>query len=131
ARRMVTKLDIYRKFTNALAVAVIVSVGWICYETVTVFDILVRGKLAVNKKRMTVKRRNEWPSVEAINYMSSFFLSPNWYAYSGDGEDFDRDDTLTLIKPSPMKDVQTSADTKPLQGNNGLSIADVEEEKTE
>ncbi|XWS18797.1 hypothetical protein CRYUN_Cryun32bG0075800 [Craigia yunnanensis] len=33
ARRMVVKLDIYRKFTNALAVAVIVSVGWICYES--------------------------------------------------------------------------------------------------
>ncbi|KAL8522622.1 hypothetical protein ACS0TY_012675 [Phlomoides rotata] len=32
ARRMTAKLDIYRKFTNALAVAVIVSVGWICYE---------------------------------------------------------------------------------------------------
>ncbi|KAI8009280.1 Cytochrome P450 85A1 [Camellia lanceoleosa] len=29
---MLAKLDIYRKFTNALAVAVIVSVGWICYE---------------------------------------------------------------------------------------------------
>ncbi|KAJ6947144.1 hypothetical protein NC651_001746 [Populus alba x Populus x berolinensis] len=32
AKRMMVKLDIYRKFTNALAVAVIVSVGWICYE---------------------------------------------------------------------------------------------------
>ncbi|CAI9763077.1 unnamed protein product [Fraxinus pennsylvanica] len=32
ARRMLAKLDIYRKFTNALAVAVVVSVGWICYE---------------------------------------------------------------------------------------------------
>nr|DAD44210.1 TPA_asm: hypothetical protein HUJ06_002440 [Nelumbo nucifera] len=32
ARRMMAKLDIYRKFTNALAVSVIVSVGWICYE---------------------------------------------------------------------------------------------------
>lgn len=29
-----TKLDIYRKFTNALAVAVIVSVGWIFYEVI-------------------------------------------------------------------------------------------------
>lgn len=28
------KLDIYRKFTNALGVAVVVSVGWICYEVV-------------------------------------------------------------------------------------------------
>lgn len=34
ARRMFAKLDIYRKFTNALAVAVIVSVGWICYEVI-------------------------------------------------------------------------------------------------
>lgn len=29
---MTVKLDIYRKFTNALAVAVILSVIWICYE---------------------------------------------------------------------------------------------------
>lgn len=29
---MMIKLDIYRKFTNALAVTVVVSVGWICYE---------------------------------------------------------------------------------------------------
>jgi hypothetical protein len=29
---MMVKLDIYRKFTNALAVAVIVSVAWIFYE---------------------------------------------------------------------------------------------------
>lgn len=32
ARRMVAKLELYRKFTNALAVSVIVSVAWICYE---------------------------------------------------------------------------------------------------
>ncbi|CAN1827973.1 Transmembrane protein 87A [Linum perenne] len=38
ARRMMVKLDIYRKFTNALAVAVIVSVGWICYEVNFSFD---------------------------------------------------------------------------------------------
>lgn len=36
ARRMLVKLDIYRKFTNALAVAVIVSVGWICYEVIKI-----------------------------------------------------------------------------------------------
>lgn len=29
---MTAKLDIYRKFTNALAIAVVVSVGWIGYE---------------------------------------------------------------------------------------------------
>ncbi|PHU24454.1 hypothetical protein BC332_09561 [Capsicum chinense] len=32
ARRLLAKLDIYRKFTNALAVTVILSVGWTCYE---------------------------------------------------------------------------------------------------
>lgn len=32
---MLGKLDIYRKFTNALAVTVIVSVGWICYEVIS------------------------------------------------------------------------------------------------
>ena len=35
ARRMMVKLDMYRKFTNALAVTVVVSVGWICYEVIT------------------------------------------------------------------------------------------------
>ncbi|XP_039066560.1 transmembrane protein 87A-like [Hibiscus syriacus] len=40
ARRMMVKLEIYRKFTNALVVAVIVSVGWTCYEVVEsiIFD---------------------------------------------------------------------------------------------
>ncbi|KAL8136246.1 hypothetical protein AgCh_010738 [Apium graveolens] len=32
ARRMMVKLDMYRKFTNALAVAVLVSIGWKCYH---------------------------------------------------------------------------------------------------
>lgn len=32
ARRSYIKLDIYRKFTNALAVAIIASVAWIGYE---------------------------------------------------------------------------------------------------
>lgn len=31
-RKSMTKLEIYRRFTNALAVAVVVSVGWIVYE---------------------------------------------------------------------------------------------------
>ncbi|KAK2427648.1 Lung seven transmembrane receptor family protein [Trifolium repens] len=35
ARRMMIKFDMYRKFTNALAVAVVVSVGWICYEIIS------------------------------------------------------------------------------------------------
>lgn len=32
ARRMVAKLELYRKFTNALAISVVISVAWIGYE---------------------------------------------------------------------------------------------------
>lgn len=31
-RRLLVKLDVYRKVTNALAVASLLSVGWFCYE---------------------------------------------------------------------------------------------------
>ena len=56
------------------------------------------------------------------------------YAYSDDGsEEFDKDDTLTLIKPSPMpmKDVRGGPEARSLHGGNGLPSEDVEEEKTE
>ena len=33
ARRQTAKLDLYRKFTNALAVSVVASVAWMAYET--------------------------------------------------------------------------------------------------
>lgn len=33
---MLHKLDIYRRFTNALAVTIIISVGWIGYEVMNV-----------------------------------------------------------------------------------------------
>ncbi|WJX40684.1 hypothetical protein P8452_28133 [Trifolium repens] len=48
ARRMMIKLDMYRKFTNALAVAVVVYVGWICYEWKTVTG--VKSMLVGNGK---------------------------------------------------------------------------------
>eukprot|EP00249_Psilotum_nudum_P019884 c27458_g1_i2 orf=544-2130(-) len=32
ARRRLAKLEVYRKFTNSLAIAVVASVAWICYE---------------------------------------------------------------------------------------------------
>jgi hypothetical protein len=32
ARRLMSKLDIYRKFTNALGVTIVLSVAGICYE---------------------------------------------------------------------------------------------------
>lgn len=57
------------------------------------------------------------------------------YAYSDDGSgEFDKDETtLTLIRPSPLpsKDVRKVPEAIPVQGNNGLSNGDLEEDKTE
>ncbi|KAE9468002.1 hypothetical protein RHGRI_025174 [Rhododendron griersonianum] len=134
ARRMLGKLDIYRKFTNALAVTVIVSVGWICYELHFKFSDVYNERW-----------QNAW-IIPAFWQVLSFSLlcvicalwAPSQnsmrYAYSGDpSEEFDKDDTLTLIKPSPMpsKDVRSPTEVMPVYGGNGVSNGDMEEDKTE
>ncbi|XP_052183392.1 uncharacterized protein LOC127795636 [Diospyros lotus] len=134
ARRLLAKLDIYRKFTNALAVAVIVSVGWICYELYF---------------KSTDEYNEQWQNawiIPAFWQVLSFSLlcvicalwAPSQnsmrYAYTGDGEEFDRDDTLTLIKPSPMpsKEARNPPEVRQVQGGNGVSNGgDLEEDKTE
>ncbi|XP_071901306.1 uncharacterized protein [Coffea arabica] len=134
ARRMLAKLDIYRKFTNALAVAVIVSVGWICYE------LYFKSSDVYNEHW-----QNAW-IIPAFWQVLSFSLlcvicalwAPSQnsmrYAYSDDGGDeFDKDDSLTLIKPSliPSKDVRSAPEVRLAHGDNGLSNGDLEEDKTE
>ncbi|XP_022724795.1 transmembrane protein 87A-like [Durio zibethinus] len=135
ARRMVVKLDIYRKFTNALAVAVIVSVGWICYE------LYFKSNDVYNEQW-----QNAW-IIPAFWQVLSFSLlcvicvlwAPSQnsmrYAYSEEAsEDFEKDDTtLTLIKPSPTpsKDFRNAPEARSVQGSNGASNGDVEEDKTE
>ncbi|KAM7256680.1 hypothetical protein ACFE04_012421 [Oxalis oulophora] len=101
ARRMTAKLDIYRKFTNALAVTVIVSVGWVCYE------LYFKSSDIYNERW-----QNAW-IIPAFWQVLSFSLlsvicalwapsqNPTRYAYSDESnEEFDKEDTLTLIKPS-------------------------------
>nr|XP_043637082.1 transmembrane protein 87A [Erigeron canadensis] len=127
AKRMMAKLDIYRKFTNALAVAVIVSVGWICYE------LYFKSTDIYNEQW-----QNAW-IIPAFWHVLSFSLlcvicalwAPSQnsmrYAYSDDGsEEFDKEDTLTLIKPSPVstKDV---TELRSVHSDDG----DLEEDKTE
>ncbi|KAK9281968.1 hypothetical protein L1049_004877 [Liquidambar formosana] len=135
ARRMMVKLDIYRKFTNALAVAVIVSVGWICYE------LYFKSNDAYNEQW-----QNAW-IIPAFWQVLSFSLlcvictlwAPSQnsmrYTYSEDAsEEFDKDDTtLTLIKPSPIpsKNVRSSPEAIPVASVNGVSNGDLEEDKTE
>ncbi|KZV58790.1 transmembrane protein 87A-like [Dorcoceras hygrometricum] len=133
ARRMTAKLDIYRKFTNALAVAIIVSVGWICYE------LYFKSNDIYNERW-----QNAW-IIPAFWQVLSFSLlcvicalwAPSQtsmrYAYSSEDadEEFDKDNTLTLIKPSSLtkKDVR-SPEPKSIETDNGLSHGDLEE-KTE
>ncbi|KAK6914671.1 Transmembrane protein GPR107/GPR108-like [Dillenia turbinata] len=124
ARRMTVKLDMYRKFTNALAVAVIVSVGWICYE------LYFKSCDVYNEKW-----QEAW-IIPAFWQVLSFSLlcvicalwAPSQnsmrYAYSEDAsEEFDKENTLTLIKPSPMpsKDVRSVPEARPPLGNNGVA----------
>lgn len=134
ARRMMAKLDIYRKFTNALGVAVVVSVGWTCYE------LYFKSSDVYNEK---------WQSawiIPAFWQVLSFSLlcvicalwAPSQnsmrYAFSEEAsEEFDKDDTLTLIKPSPIlsKDIRSTPESRPVPGSNGVSKDGLEEDKTE
>ncbi|KAK4427413.1 Transmembrane protein 87A [Sesamum alatum] len=133
ARRMTAKLDIYRKFTNALAVAVILSVGWICYE------LYFKSHDVYNEQW-----QNAW-IIPAFWQVLSFSLlcvicvlwapsqNSTRYAYSSEDadEEFDRDETLKLIRPSPLasKDVRLPEVRSP-KSDNGLPHGNLEEEKT-
>ncbi|KAM0949205.1 hypothetical protein DsansV1_C06g0067801 [Dioscorea sansibarensis] len=135
ARRLMVKLDIYRKFTNALAVAVLVSVGWICYE------LYFKSTDVYNER---------WQSawiIPAFWHVLSFSLlcvicalwAPSQnsmrYAYSGDAsEDFDRESSLSLIKPGPIPsndiqklDAERTSGVDSTNPHNG----DIEEDKRE
>ncbi|KAF5180410.1 Transmembrane protein 87a [Thalictrum thalictroides] len=134
ARRIMAKLEIYRKFTNSLAVAVIVSVAWICYE------LYFKANDVYNER---------WQSawiIPAFWQVLSFSLlcvicalwapsqTSTRYAYSGDSsEEFDKEETLTLIKPSHVlsKDVHSSLESRPLQSAEVMLSGDNEEDKTE
>ncbi|XP_077236414.1 uncharacterized protein LOC143877952 [Tasmannia lanceolata] len=113
ARRMMAKLDIYQKFTNALGVAVVLSAGWICYE------LYFKSSDVYNQRWLSA-----W-IIPAFWQVLSFSLlcvicalwAPSQnsmrYAYSDESsEDFDKEDyTLTLIKPAnpiPLKDARSS-----------------------
>ncbi|XP_024971859.1 uncharacterized protein LOC112510760 isoform X3 [Cynara cardunculus var. scolymus] len=128
AKRMMAKLDIYRKFTNALAVAVIVSVGWICYE------LYFKSTDIYNEQW-----QNAW-IIPAFWQVLSFSLlcvicalwAPSQnsmrYAYSDDGsEEFDKEDSLTLIKPSAA--VSTKDENE--LGSVQIEREDGEEDKRE
>ncbi|KAG0469169.1 hypothetical protein HPP92_018497 [Vanilla planifolia] len=135
ARRLMAKLYVYRKFTNVLAVTVILSVGWIGYE-------LYFKSTDVFNERW----QNAW-IIPAFWHILSFSLlcvicvlwAPSQnsmrYAYSAEAsEEYDREETFSLIKPGPFpsKDSQSTpitADTK--VDAVGSHKDDLEEDKRE
>ncbi|CAL0315470.1 unnamed protein product [Lupinus luteus] len=133
ARKMTSKLDIYRKFANALAVVVIISVGWICYE------LYFKSSDIYNEQW-----QNAWIIPAFWQFLSLSLLcvicvlwappkNLTRYAYRDDGSDeFDRDDTtLTLIKPSTISS-KDFGNVPEAQSSNGTSNGhDLEEDKTQ
>ncbi|XP_050210956.1 uncharacterized protein LOC126661184 [Mercurialis annua] len=106
AKRSSVKLDIYRKFSNALAAAVIASVAWIAYEVyfkatdpfnerwqsawiITAFwDILAYALLCV------------------ICYLWAPSQSSQRYAYSEElGEEYDEEEAQSLTRGKPEGDI--------------------------
>ncbi|KAF6176848.1 hypothetical protein GIB67_026535 [Kingdonia uniflora] len=133
ARRMMAKLEIYRKFTNALAVGVFVSVGWICYE------LYFKSNDVYNERWQSAWVIPAFWQVLSLSLLCVIcaLWAPSQnstrYAYSEDAsEEFDKEETLTLIKPSqiPSKDVYSSPVSRPVQNGDGSS-GDFEEDKTE
>ncbi|CAL9097555.1 unnamed protein product [Musa acuminata var. zebrina] len=139
ARRLMAKLDIYRKFTNALGVALVLSVCWICYE-------LYFKSTDIYNERW----QNAWiiPAFwQVLSFSLLCVIADLWapsqnstrYAYSDDGtEDFDREDSLSLIKPGPISskdtrgsaasiDARAAVTSNTTTSNNG----DIEEDKRE
>ncbi|KAK8567873.1 hypothetical protein V6N13_105820 [Hibiscus sabdariffa] len=132
-KRTSAKLDLYRKFSNALAVAVIASVGWITFEVyfkatdpfnerwqsawiiTTFWDILSFALLCV------------------ICYLWAPSQSSQRYAYSGDvGEEFDDEEAQSLTRGQSDGDVGLVKQERN-NGNAGISDHedDMEEDKRE
>ncbi|WVZ65086.1 hypothetical protein U9M48_014507 [Paspalum notatum var. saurae] len=100
ARRLMAKLDIYRRFAIALIVSVLVSVGWIGYE------IYFKSTDVFNERWQCA-----W-IIPAFWHVLSFSLlcvicylwapSQNSTRFSYDANKFfDRKDNLSLIRPAP------------------------------
>ncbi|KAH7445208.1 hypothetical protein KP509_02G112600 [Ceratopteris richardii] len=95
-RRMGAKLELYKNFTNALAISVIISVAWIGYE------LYFKATDGFGEQW-----QHAWIISSFWNILTFALLcvicvlwapsqNSTRYAYSEDGENFDDDDTLPL-----------------------------------
>ncbi|CAK9151198.1 unnamed protein product [Ilex paraguariensis] len=132
AKRSSVKLDIYRKFSNALAVTVIVSVAWIGYEVyfkatdpfnerwqggwiITAFwDILALALLCV------------------MCYLWAPSQSSQRYAYSDkNGGDSDDEESQSLCRETPKGDISLVKQDRKEKIAEGTEDSEVEEDKGE
>ncbi|KAL3684642.1 hypothetical protein R1sor_002664 [Riccia sorocarpa] len=138
ARKQVAKLDLYRKFTNALAVAVVVAVVWIGYELYfKATDSYSEGW------------QNAW-IISAFWSILTFLLlcvvcalwtpsqNSTRYAYSEDvGEDFEDEAAIALTAPNGGSKAAPDAEKAPVKERKPVNTDvfslddDVEEDKRE
>ncbi|ONM22183.1 Transmembrane protein 87B [Zea mays] len=91
ARRLMAKLDIYRKFATALIISVLVSVGWIGYE------IYSKSTDVFNERW-----QHAWIIPAFWHVLSFLLLCVICYLFSYDASEFfDRKDNISLIRPAP------------------------------
>ncbi|OMO79935.1 Transmembrane receptor, eukaryota [Corchorus capsularis] len=133
AKRTSIKLDLYRKFSNALAVAVIASVAWISYE------VYFKATDPFNERWQSAWIITAFWDILAfvllcvICYLWAPSQSSQRYAYSEDmGEEFDDEEAQSLTRGQPDGDVGLVKQERK-NGNAGLSDEedDSEEDKRE
>lgn len=111
ARKLAAKLELYRKFTNTLAVVVVMSIAWIGYE------LFFKATYAYG-----ARWQNEWIILAFWNAISFILLcvvcllwapsrNATRYAYSGEGtEDFDPEESVALTAVVSTPQTSTEGD---------------------
>lgn len=133
AKRSTVKLDIYRKFSNALAITVIASVAWIGFEVyfkaTDPFNERWQGAWVITAFWDIVA----YVLLCVICYLWAPSQSSQRYAYSEEvGEDSDDDEAQSLCKGSPEGDISlVKQDRKEKNGESADVSSDVEDEMEE
>ncbi|XWS40310.1 hypothetical protein CRYUN_Cryun18bG0129600 [Craigia yunnanensis] len=129
AKRITVKLDLYRKFSNALAVAVIASVAWITYE------VYFKAADPFNERWQSAWIITAfWVILSfailcVICYLWAPSQSSQRYAYKEDvGEEFDDEEAQSLTRGQPDGDVSL---VKQERKNGNASVSDKEDDSEE
>ncbi|XP_020411602.1 transmembrane protein 87B isoform X2 [Prunus persica] len=126
AKRSSVKLDMYRKFSNALAVTVIASVAWIVYE------VYFKATDPFNEKWQSAWIITAFWDILAfallcvICYLWAPSQSSQRYAYSEEvGEESDDEESQSLTRGKPEGDIGL------VKQENGGSTEDLDEDDSE